>query len=215
MSENPLAMWHHIAEEYRETVILPDGCRDLILVCPPGEKPYWFVSSLDNQARSVSLKAGSDVSGFRLKPGVRINQADLLGSLPDRPIETGELSSRLDSFTSSKRAVQEALKCLATNAGSVAEVAGIIGVSQRNLQRMLMRETGRPPIFWVMLARVRNTARNLVNRTSLAETADEFGYADQAHMSREFKRWFGASPAAFRQRPDLLVQVCAAGYATT
>jgi AraC-like DNA-binding protein len=36
--------------------------------------------------------------------------------------------------------------------------------------------------------------------TSLAQLAQELGYTDQSHLSREFKRYSGATPAAFARK---------------
>ncbi|MBI1651000.1 hypothetical protein C6Y62_12440 [Hyphomicrobium sulfonivorans] len=32
----------------------------------------------------------------------------------------------------------------------------------------------------------------------------EYGYSDQAHMTREFVRWFGRSPEKLRQNPSAM-----------
>lgn len=40
--------------------------------------------------------------------------------------------------------------------------------------------------------------------TNLAGLAHEFGYADQAHLSREFKRYSGSTPAAFAKKQKMV-----------
>jgi AraC-like DNA-binding protein len=42
---------------------------------------------------------------------------------------------------------------------------------------------------------------------NLAGLAQELGYADQAHLSREFKRYSGTTPAAFARKAKQTQQV--------
>lgn len=150
--------------------------------------------------------------GFRLKPGVYIQEEALLNSMPDNMDDVDEITNRLDDFTRHKHFVEEALECLASNIKSVAHVVSELGVSQRTLQRLLVQETGRTPVYWMTLARIRRTARSLLRPVPLIDISDMHGYADQAHMCREFKRWFNMSPSALRSMPDILDQLSNSGY---
>ncbi|QTD47357.1 AraC family transcriptional regulator [Ottowia testudinis] len=47
---------------------------------------------------------------------------------------------------------------------------------------------------------------------TLAELAHAHGYADQAHMTRAFRRWFGLSPARLRASGDGMSAVRSSGY---
>jgi len=212
MNDNLLATWEFSSDLNSTTQIFPDGCRDLIMRKVEGERPYWFVSSLYDQAKSVSIRAGSVMTGFRLKAGVRIKNDCLLSSVVNNHLEDEEIYNRLDDFTYRNHGVGEALEYLASEVKSVSHAATVIGVSQRTLQRLLMRETNRSPIYWLMLARVRRAARSLTKPMSLIEIADIFGYADQAHMSREFKHWFNISPSVLRNSPKILDQLNHLGY---
>jgi len=212
MNDNLLATWKFSADTSSTTLILPDGCRDLIMREVGGERPCWFVSSLFDQSKSVSMRAGSVMTGFRLKAGVRVKKDCLLDSVVNIFPEDDEIFNCLDDFTFRNHCVEEALECLASEVKSVAHAAARIGVSQRTLQRLLMRETKRSPVYWLMLARVRKAARSLSEPVPLIEIADIFGYADQAHMSREFKHWFNISPSALRDSPEILNQLSHSGY---
>lgn len=46
----------------------------------------------------------------------------------------------------------------------------------------------------------------------LAELAADHGYADQAHMTRAFRRWLGITPAGLRRDPDRAALLAASGY---
>ncbi len=214
--ENLLAVWTTESKSDTTVVIAPDGCQDIIMRSTVGEKHQWFVSSLYDQANTVSVKAGSRMMGLRMKPGVRIDEQKLLTSILQIPghhyLDMSELCCRLYSFTDRKRSVEDALDCLASEVNSIAHAAKRIGVSQRCLQRLLIRETGRSPIYWMLLVRMRRAARALLEPTPLVEIADRFGYADQAHMSRECKRWFGMSPSGLRCMPEIIKQLNDVGY---
>ena len=69
-----------------------------------------------------------------------------------------------------------------------------LGVSERSLQRLVSAATGRPPLYWKRLARLRRAARALGSESPLTALAADHGFADQAHMNLEFQRWMGLTP---------------------
>lgn len=213
MIENLLAEWKSAPQSDTTAIVVPDGCRDLIMKSLPGERPQWFVSSLYDHAKKVSVKAGSMMVGFRMKPGVSINEKKLIASISDSSGDVDEVLCQLSDFTYRKKSVEEALHYLAFDVKSVSYAAKLIGVHQRTLQRLLIKETKRPPVYWMMLARMRRAARTVLEPLSLVEIADMFGYADQSHMNREFNRWLGLSPLALRNSPDIIRHLNDAGYA--
>jgi len=212
MNDNLLATWEFSSDLNATALIVPDGCRDLIAITVIGEQPSWFASSLYDQTKPVLIQAGTVMKGFRLKAGVRIKNECQLNSVLSNCFEDDEIFNRLEDITYLKPCVGEALEYLASDVKSVAHVATEIGVSQRTLQRLLMRETNRSPAYWLMLARVRKAARSLAKPMPLIEIADFFGYSDQAHMSREFKRWLDISPSKLRRSPEILDQLNHLGY---
>lgn len=75
-----------------------------------------------------------------------------------------------------------------------------IGRSPRWLERLFLQTVGVTPKFFSQLTRARYAAGILdaSPAASLAEAAHDAGYADQSHMTREFVRIFGATPARHR-----------------
>lgn len=213
MSSTVLAVWEFAAQTNSRSVVLPDGCRDLIFRFTKIEGPRWFLTSLDTEARLVPAKSGDFLTGFRLKPGVSVRAGQLLESVRHHEIGQSGIEERIASFTSLSRDVVAALDCLRSDVFSVGEVVRRLGVSSRTLQRLLLPKTGRSPMFWLALARVRKAARAASRSICLAHTAADHGYADQAHMSREFRRWLGTSPAKMRADVELLSQLNQPGYA--
>jgi len=212
MDNNLISSWNFSSKLEATIVILPDGCRDLIMKVVNKEKPKWFVSPMFDQARIVSIEANSVLSGYRMKPGVDIAEETLLSSLNESKENVDDISNLLSDYTNIKCSVQEALDCLATDVGSVKQVAKELGVSSRTLQRLIVSNTNKSPIYWILLARARRAARALTGSIPLAEIAEVYGYADQSHMNREFRRWFDATPSAMRTTPKVLCLLNNKGY---
>jgi AraC-like DNA-binding protein len=54
--------------------------------------------------------------------------------------------------------------------------------------------------------------RALAGDVPLAALAADHGYADQAHMTRDLRRWFGASPSRLRAMPSMLAALASSGH---
>lgn len=81
---------------------------------------------------------------------------------------------------------------------SLAEIALETGLSRYQLIRSFRSEVGMPPYAWLAQHRVAR-ARALLDRGhGLAETAALTGFADQAHLTRWFRRVVGITPGAYR-----------------
>ncbi|MES9995442.1 helix-turn-helix domain-containing protein [Desulfovibrio aminophilus] len=193
MSEHDpiLATWSHTAREAHSFLVMPDGCRDFILRCRPGTRPILYVSPLMATPEQVSVIPGERFIGVRLQPGARIDHS--LQCALQRPESLEELADFAREAARIPPDVAEALSCLAL-AESPAAAARDLGVSLRTLQRHTLKATGQPPDFWRRLARARKAARGVLSGASLMETAHACLFADQAHMTRELRRWFSMTP---------------------
>ncbi len=222
--ESLLSCWQMDADRDEKSLVIPDGCRDLIYKSSPGKRPVWFLSDLEDSSYQVPVAKGDVFRGYRLRPGANIQSEQLLwslngpegkGALPHE-LTAGDLASRLESFTELKRELDQALNCLASDVSSIAQVANLLGVSVRTLHRYIWQGTGRPPLFWLRLARVRKAGRAVTSSCSLAESLAEIafdhGFSDQAHMSREFRKWLLITPSALRGGGTQGVQLLERGY---
>jgi AraC-like DNA-binding protein len=92
------------------------------------------------------------------------------------------------------------VRALASGLGSVSLVAREAGISSRHLERLSRDWVGLPPGQLVRLLRFQRALRALRVRkaTPLARIALEAGYADQAHLTRECRRYGGMTPSQFR-----------------
>jgi AraC-like DNA-binding protein len=83
----------------------------------------------------------------------------------------------------------------------VETAADAAGISSRQLGRIFREQIGLSPKNAARLLRFeRATALISAGDSSLAEVAAGAGFADQAHLSREFQAFAGASPSAYRER---------------
>ena len=81
---------------------------------------------------------------------------------------------------------------------ALAEIAAETGLSRYQLVRSFRTEVGMPPYAWLAQHRV-SAARVLLERGCRpAEAAALTGFADQAHLTRWFRRVVGVTPGVYR-----------------
>jgi transcriptional regulator GlxA family with amidase domain len=79
-------------------------------------------------------------------------------------------------------------------------MARAAGMSARAFERSFGREYGLPPQQYLKRLRVQTACRMLVDsRESIAGIALRCGFADQSHLTREFRRVTGLTPGAYRE----------------
>jgi len=84
---------------------------------------------------------------------------------------------------------------------SVAEISAATGLPHRRLQRIFARELGLAPRTYLRLLRFREALQDVQQGgDNLADTAAARGYADQAHMARDFRELAGMPPSGARIR---------------
>ncbi|WP_269716338.1 helix-turn-helix domain-containing protein [Caulobacter sp. NIBR2454] len=80
----------------------------------------------------------------------------------------------------------------------VREVARQVGVHPVSLARRYRRHFGRSPATAIRLARADRAADLIARGRDLVETAIVAGYADQSHLTRDFRAIYGLPPARYR-----------------
>lgn len=80
------------------------------------------------------------------------------------------------------------------------ELAELTGLSQPYFSHAFKASTGLPPHRWHMRARIEKVKRLLEDRdASLPDIAAMAGFADQAHLTRIFRKVVGTTPAAWKR----------------
>ncbi|MFJ8493699.1 AraC family transcriptional regulator [Streptomyces sp. NPDC094038] len=81
---------------------------------------------------------------------------------------------------------------------ALADLAADLGLSRYQLLRAFRTTMGVPPYAWLAQYRVTRARALLDSGLRPAEAATLVGFADQAHMTRWFRRVLGVTPAAYR-----------------
>jgi AraC-like DNA-binding protein len=80
------------------------------------------------------------------------------------------------------------------------QAARLAGLSTPQLARTFKRVAGMTLVAYLNHVRLANAARLLKEtQSSIADIANEVGFADQSYFDKRFKRAFGQSPTEFRQ----------------
>ncbi|AHE97515.1 AraC family transcriptional regulator [Thioalkalivibrio paradoxus] len=192
--------WSYHTVETEPVTVFPDGCRDVLLIDPPGARAFVTLTSFDFRPRHVALPRGTQITGYRLRPGSAVDQPvlDAIAADPAAALET--LSHDIGAADD----VGAVIDALALAGISVSGAARSLGTSVRTLQRHLAGLQLPPPDYWRLLARARRATAMLADHTSLTDVAHSAGFTDQAHMTREFVRWFSQTPGGLRRQPKVL-----------
>jgi AraC-like DNA-binding protein len=192
--------WHHRVRKAERHMVFPDGCRDVLIVRVPDGPARIVLTEFDFRPRAAALTPGTEITGYRLRPGAHVSPQALeaVAAKPDQAetVLGDECGDRSD--------LDDAIAALTVPGTTVETASRGLGVSIRTMQRHFLSRKLPPPDFWRLLARARRAAGMLSFAAPLAETADECGFSDQAHMTRDLVRWFGLTPARLRRNASLL-----------
>jgi AraC-like DNA-binding protein len=116
-----------------------------------------------------------------------------------------ELLSHVSRLSASRRTldprIARAHAFLRSGRGTVADVARAAGLSERQLERAFRVWFGMTPKRVAQLARFDRAASALVRGPgNLARLAQELGYADHAHFTREFRAIAGVPPSRYAEK---------------
>jgi AraC-like DNA-binding protein len=96
------------------------------------------------------------------------------------------------------RRVMDRLAGELTAPPALAELAADAGLSRYQLLRAFRAEVGMPPYAWLAQHRVARARLLLEQGHRPATAATLTGFADQAHLTRWFRRVVGVTPGAYR-----------------
>ncbi|WP_211910699.1 helix-turn-helix domain-containing protein [Tardiphaga alba] len=81
------------------------------------------------------------------------------------------------------------------------DLSALMGLSPAYFSRAFKQSFGDSPHSFIVRRRLAHARELLLNtRLPLCEVAIDCGFADQAHLSRHFRRHFGVPPAGWRRR---------------
>ena len=204
--------------EWIEQEAVPDGCIELI--ARSGGRSIWrreqpglFATGLATAPAKLRLGAGSRFTGLKLWPWswhalggatCRTFTDDWIAIDPASPL-AGWVEGNPDTILTqlTKRfgpSPPPPLGVALLEATTVGAVARRAGLSHRQLQRLFAREFGLPPRDYLRLLRLKDALSNVGAHPTLADAAAAQGFADQAHMAREFRSLAGLPPSLAKAR---------------
>ena len=80
---------------------------------------------------------------------------------------------------------------------TIPDLADLAGLTESHLIRAFHREFGLPPHAYHLRRRLAAASELLASGLSVSTVAYECGFADQSHLSRKFKEFYGLTPAAW------------------
>ena len=96
------------------------------------------------------------------------------------------------------RAVMDRLAAELTDPPSLAGIAADLGRSRYHVLRTFCQHVGIPPYAWLAQYRVGRARALLAAGRTPAQAASAVGFADQAHLTRWFRRVVGITPGVYR-----------------
>ena len=81
---------------------------------------------------------------------------------------------------------------------SLEALAAAVNLSPFHFARVFRQATGMPPHTWLMQQRIARARALLQSGCLPLEVAMQLGFADQSHLSRQFKQVYGVGPGAYR-----------------
>ncbi|MFH8606033.1 AraC family ligand binding domain-containing protein [Streptomyces sp. NPDC018029] len=175
---------------YPAPSLLGEGTRTL---------PHFRDPVLDDPGLAAALRAahtGLSAHADPLEAESRIPW--LLTALARRHGTARPLDDRVPGADRIARAVRDRLADELLTPPTLAELAAPLGLSRYQLLRAFRTSTGMPPYTWLAQHRVQRARAHLEAGLRPAEAASLVGFADQAHLTRWFRRVLGVTPAAYR-----------------
>ncbi len=111
-----------------------------------------------------------------------------------------------DTTIPPEQCVRDAVRAIVATEGNqqMATIASLVGVSPRHLQRCFKEAVGLSPKEYALVRRARHALKRVVlddgAEGGLARVAADTGFADQAHLARDFKRLMSGAPEQLRMR---------------
>lgn len=200
--------WEQRVTAERVQRVLPDGHADLLV---HGSGLVEVVGLYDEVALPV-LPAGTRLRGVRLRPAAvaaafEASASSLLNrTVPAEDVFGAKRARRLaqpDGLHAWIRSVDPDPRTAAAvrllGAYSVSSVADQLGVTTRQLRRIMVAEVGLSPKAYQRVVRLQRFVRAVDRGITLAAASADAGYADQPHLTREVHRLAGLTPARLVQ----------------
>ena len=207
--------------------VLPDGCADIVwigdappVVAGPATRRILVRIPAGTTVFGARFQPGSAASSLGVPADELLNRDvpldEIWGAAAGRLTErvsrhhsvaaklrgaADALAARLAGAPAADPKVRAAVSWLMHRPlGRVRDLAPSIGLSDRQLQRRFRAAVGYGPKTFQRIMRLQRLLARAASDSSLAALASAAGYADQAHMCREFQALAGETPLSLLAR---------------
>ncbi|WP_455666452.1 two-component regulator propeller domain-containing protein [Phocaeicola sp.] len=123
--------------------------------------------------------------------------------------EYGMVDAEATAVTADERFIDQAMKYVEDNVSrsdfSVEELSRHLGMSRVNLYKKLSAITGKTPIEFIRVIRLKRAARLLLEkRQNISEVAFQVGFNNPKYFSKYFKEEFGVLPSVYQERGGVI-----------
>lgn len=220
---------HIIPDGCNDLIIAFDGDRVLSHISPSISEPYQFNFQRMEWIFGVRFLPGATYTFFRdiLKyDSVKAVEAELVLSniaSIEAPlcesmsfakrfeIVTAYLEGKVGDYDGTERLLNYCVNRILTSDGGVAveNLAQDTGYSSRYLRQLFTQHVGHSPKSLASIIRVQKALRYLEEHPDepLCQTALQFGFSDQSHMNREFKRYLHLTSGAVKEDQNWLLRL--------
>ncbi len=198
------ARLYGVAQELTTRVLVGHGWTVAAMTTPGGLGAFLTEPAAAFTNRAVPLREALGIDETKLVE--RITAAN------DSPARVAVLAGALESViaaadpkrVSRARRVAELARLAETDRSlrQLTDLCGRAGLGPRTLQRMFLEHAGVSPMWVLRRNRLLDAAERVRDGqpVSWATVAADLGYADQAHLTRDFRAATGQTPAAYASR---------------
>lgn len=122
---------------------------------------------------------------------------ELITNVMDELVDESVRPPRLDSDWQAAERVRECLHQDASSNVDLSTLAEQTGLSRFQALRMFKRRFGLPPHTYQLRVRLGLAQKSLREGLQPAQVAAKYGFVDQSHLTRHFKRLLGVTPAQY------------------
>jgi AraC-like DNA-binding protein len=218
----------HAGDAQQSKRIVPDGCLDLIVEHGPQSDLGIRIVGPSTSFVDVRLQPGIHMTGVRFRPGCgslvlgihahslkdqRIDGLTFfgashpifswLGKMSDyeaTPISTvSKIMRKYIEYRSPLRnqLIENAVRAIHRGV-PLSNLPRHLATSERNLRRLFTNSVGISPKLYQRIVRAQQAKAALHVGKHLSSIAFQFGFADQAHLTREFSSLLGVTPGSLQ-----------------
>lgn len=215
-----LILWRSTSGTSEETAVVPDGVLDLMWF-----RDKFVVAGADTRVHRFHSKPETETWGLRLPPGAAHTLLEVpINTLTDQRVELADLTwvtpgwletcnvspwaALLRSYADLTRRADPDPRVLhrasvvdrAAHRGlSVRDTADLLGTTDRTLRRFSHQVFGYGMKTLSLIHRFQHARTRASQGASWADAAATAGYSDQAHFTRECRRWTGRTPTELQR----------------